>query len=112
MSALDQLLVLLLEGKGRVADLPAVRASGTLPSENAHGRSTITISGTDDLALAALSRTLASLGRSDFKLRDVLQSVVEEAAQLCQADAANIAVRDGAIYRMRITRQGKLILNK
>ena len=60
----------------------------------------ITINDTDNLALSALGRTLSSLGRSDFKLRDVLQAVVEEAALLCHADAANIAVRDGAVYRM------------
>ena len=54
----------------------------------------------DDPAVAAFGRTLASIARSDFNLRDVLQSVVEEAARLCRADAANIAVRDGAVYRM------------
>ena len=54
----------------------------------------------DDPAVAAFGRTLASIARSDFNLRDVLQSVVEEAARLCHADAANIAVRDGAVYRM------------
>jgi class 3 adenylate cyclase len=56
--------------------------------------------GTDDPAIAALGRTLASIARSDFRLRDVLQSVVEEAARLCRADAADIAVRDGSVYRM------------
>src|SRR4029079_1283208 len=30
----------------------------------------------------------------------VLQSVVEEAARLCRADVADIAVRDGSVYRM------------
>ena len=40
------------------------------------------------------------MARSDFRLRDVLQSVVEEAARLCQADVANIAVRQGSMYRM------------
>lgn len=52
-------------------------------------------------ALAALGRTLASIARSQFDLDDVLQAVVEEAAQLCDADSANIAVRDGDVYRMR-----------
>jgi adenylate cyclase len=56
--------------------------------------------GFEDPAVAAFGRTLASLARSDFKLRDVLQSVVEEAARLCAADAADIAVRDGSVYRM------------
>ena len=56
--------------------------------------------GTDDPALAAFGRTLASIARSDFRLRDVLQSVVEEAARLCRADVADIAVRDGSVYRM------------
>ena len=41
-----------------------------------------------------------SRGR-DFDLDEVLQAVVEEAAQLCRADSANIAVRDGDAYRMR-----------
>src|SRR6188472_4404275 len=54
----------------------------------------------DDLAVAAFGRTLAAIARSEFSLRDALQSVVEEAARLCQADAANIAVRDGDVYRM------------
>ena len=52
-------------------------------------------------ALAALGRTLASIARSRFDLDEVLQVVVEEAAQLCHADSANIAVRDGNAYRMR-----------
>ena len=56
--------------------------------------------GTDDPAIAAFGRTLASIARSDFRLRDVLQSVVEEAARLCRADVADIAVRDGSVYRM------------
>ena len=57
--------------------------------------------GTDDPAIAALGRTLASIARSDFRLRDVLQSVVEEAARLCRADVADIAVRDGSVYGCR-----------
>lgn len=52
-------------------------------------------------ALAALGRTLASIARSRFDLDEVLQAVVEEAAQLCHADSANIAVRDGNAYRTR-----------
>jgi class 3 adenylate cyclase len=60
----------------------------------------VTSPGSDDLAVAAFGRTLAAIARSDFNLRDFLQLVVEEAARLCQADAANIAVRDGAVYRM------------
>jgi len=52
-------------------------------------------------ALAALGRTLASIARSRFDLDEVLQAVVEEAAQLCHADSANIAVRDRNAYRMR-----------
>ena len=56
--------------------------------------------GIDDPAVAAFGRTLASIARSDFNLREVLQSVVEEAAQLCQADVADLAVRDGDVYRM------------
>jgi hypothetical protein len=57
--------------------------------------------GTDDPAIAALGRTLASIARSDFRLRDVLQSVVEEAARLCRADVADIAVRDGSVTGCR-----------
>jgi adenylate cyclase len=52
-------------------------------------------------ALAALGRTIASIARSRFDLDEVLQTVVEEAARLCDADSANIAVRDGDTYRMR-----------
>jgi adenylate cyclase len=52
-------------------------------------------------ALAALGRTLASIARSRFDLDEVLQAVVEEAAQLCHADSADIAVRDGNAYRQR-----------
>jgi len=56
----------------------------------------------DDPAIAAFGRTLALLARSDFKLRDVLQAVVEEAMRLCDADAADIAIREGtgSVYRM------------
>lgn len=55
----------------------------------------------DAAALAALGRTLASIARSRFDLDEVLQAVVEEAARLCDADSANIGVRDGDAYRMR-----------
>jgi adenylate cyclase len=44
---------------------------------------------------------MASIARSRFDLDEVLQAVVEEAAQLCDADSANIAVRDGDAFRMR-----------
>src|SRR5690349_15767378 len=54
----------------------------------------------DDPAVAALGRTLAFIARPDFRLRDVLQSVVEEAAALCRADSADIALRDGSVFRM------------
>jgi adenylate cyclase len=57
--------------------------------------------GTDDPAIAALGRTLAVIARSRFELDEVLQVVVEEAARLCDADSANIAVRDGSAYRQR-----------
>jgi len=52
-------------------------------------------------ALAALGRTLASIARSRFDLDDVLQAVVEEAAQLCNADFAGVHLRDGNAYRQR-----------
>ncbi|HEY3384039.1 MAG TPA: adenylate/guanylate cyclase domain-containing protein [Vicinamibacterales bacterium] len=52
-------------------------------------------------ALAALGRTLASIAGSRFDLDEVLQAVVEEAAQLCGADSADIAVREGSAYRQR-----------
>lgn len=66
------------------------------------GQSTTDRNQPDDPAIEAFGRTLALLARSDFKLRDVLQAVVEEAAQLCDADAADIAVREGSgsTYRM------------
>ena len=54
----------------------------------------------NDPAVAAFGRVLAAIARSDFKLHDVLQTVVEEAAALCRADAADIAVRQGAEFRM------------
>jgi adenylate cyclase len=54
-----------------------------------------------DPAIAAFGRTLASIARSRFDLDDVLQAVVEEAARLCDADSADLAVKDGAAYRMR-----------
>ena len=57
--------------------------------------------GNDAAALAALGRTLASIARSRFDLDEVLQTVVEEAVQLCAADSANIAVREGDVYRVR-----------
>jgi adenylate cyclase len=53
-----------------------------------------------DPAVAAFGRTLASIARTDFQLRDVLQSVVEEAAALSRADAADIAIREGAGFKM------------
>jgi class 3 adenylate cyclase len=53
-----------------------------------------------DPVVAAFGRTLASIARTDFQLRDVLQSVVEEAAALCRADAADIAIREGAGFKM------------
>ena len=52
-------------------------------------------------ALAALGRTLAAIARSRFDLDEVLQAVVEEAARLCDADSADLAVREGSAYRMR-----------
>src|SRR5262245_14006093 len=57
--------------------------------------------GSDDPAIAAFGRTLASIARSHFDLDEVLQSVVEEAARLCEADSADLAVRDGDAFRMR-----------
>ena len=55
----------------------------------------------DTTALAALGRTLAAIARARFDLDKVLQAVVEEAARLCDADSADIAVREGSTYRMR-----------
>jgi class 3 adenylate cyclase len=52
-------------------------------------------------ALAALGRTIASIARSRFDLDEVLQTVIEEAARLCDADSGDIAVREGDTYRMR-----------
>jgi adenylate cyclase len=55
----------------------------------------------DDAAIAAFGRTLASIARSRFDLDEVLQAVVEEAVRLCAADSADIAVREGSAFRMR-----------
>jgi adenylate cyclase len=57
--------------------------------------------GHDATALAALGRTLAPIARSRFDLDEVLQTVVEEAVRLCDADSANIGVRDGNAFRQR-----------
>ena len=57
--------------------------------------------GDESTALAALGRTLAVIARSRFDLDEVLQVVVEEAVRLCDADSANIAVRDGSAFRQR-----------
>jgi len=70
------------------AECPSPTETSVAPQENV------------DPAVAAFGRTLASIARTDVQLRDVLQSVVEEAAALCGADAADIAIREGAGFRM------------
>jgi class 3 adenylate cyclase len=80
------------------------RGSATLRNSTRAGQEDRPIAargGDEAAALAALGRTLASIARSRFDLDEVLQAVVEEAARLCAADSANIAVRDGDAYRAR-----------
>ena len=47
----------------------------------------------------AISEVLAVISRSPSDLKAVLETIVEAAARLCQADKANIRRKEGAGYR-------------
>jgi class 3 adenylate cyclase len=49
---------------------------------------------------AAIADVLRAIGRSSFDLAEVLQAVIERAAELCRADTGNVARREGDLYRV------------
>ena len=53
-----------------------------------------------DAALEAVSRVLSILNRSSFDLDRVLQTVVESAVRVCDADQGNVARQEGDAYRI------------
>jgi class 3 adenylate cyclase/putative methionine-R-sulfoxide reductase with GAF domain len=51
-------------------------------------------------AQAAIGEVLQSINRSTFDLTSVLQTVIDKAVDLCQADQGNVVRRDGEVYRV------------
>jgi class 3 adenylate cyclase len=49
---------------------------------------------------AAVRAVVQTIARSGFDLDAVLQTVIERAVELCEADHGSIARKDGAVYRM------------
>ncbi len=51
---------------------------------------------------SATGQVLEVLGRSAFDLEPVFETVVAQAVRLCRADAGQIYVRDGDVYRLAV----------
>jgi class 3 adenylate cyclase/putative methionine-R-sulfoxide reductase with GAF domain len=49
---------------------------------------------------AAMSEVVQAIAQSTFDLQQVLQTILERAAQLCDGDNGNVAMRDGEVYRV------------
>jgi hypothetical protein len=49
---------------------------------------------------AATSEVLLAVGRSDFELEPIFETVVEHAIRLCRADAGQIFVHEGDHFRL------------
>jgi len=49
---------------------------------------------------AAMSDVVQAIAQSTFDLHEVLQTILERAAQLCGADNGNVAIRDGEVFRV------------
>ena len=48
---------------------------------------------------SATAEILSAIGRSNFELQPILQSVVDTASQLCRADVSVIFRLEGGVYR-------------
>ncbi|RPH35280.1 MAG: GAF domain-containing protein [Chloroflexi bacterium] len=56
--------------------------------------------GIDRSPLDAVGEVLRSINRSTFELSTVLQTVIDNAVQICHADQGNIVRQDGDVYRV------------